>query len=72
MLKTELPGKMKPGIRKRMFMDAVREGMAVVEVTEEDAEYRTKWRWIIRCGDLRRGSRKKKKVRFCNYKKFND
>ena len=33
------------------FMDVVREDMAEVEVTEEDAEDRTKWRWKIRCGE---------------------
>ena len=32
-------------------MDAVREDMAVVEVTEEDADDTTKWRRIIRRGD---------------------
>ena len=32
-------------------MYAVREDMAVVEVTEEDAEDRTTWRWKIHCGD---------------------
>ena len=32
-------------------MDAAREGMAVVEVTEEDAEGRTKWSWKIRRGE---------------------
>ena len=32
-------------------MDAVREDMAVVEVTEENAEDRIKWRWKICCGD---------------------
>ena len=51
MLRMELPGKRKRGIPKRRFMDAVREDMAVVEVSEEDAEYMTKWRWKIRCGD---------------------
>ena len=35
----ELPGK-----RKRRFMDVVKEDMAVVEVTEEDADERTKRR----------------------------
>ena len=29
------------------FMDAVRENMAVEEVTEEDAEVRNEWRWNI-------------------------
>ena len=32
-------------------MDVVREDMAVVEVTEEDAEDRTKWRWKIPSGN---------------------
>ncbi len=32
-------------------MDVVMEGMRVVGVTEEDAEYRAKWRRMIRCGD---------------------
>ena len=47
----ELPGKTKRGRPKRRFTDAVREDMAEVEVTEEDAEDRTKWRWNIRCAD---------------------
>ena len=44
MLRMELPGKRKWGTPKRRFMDPVREDMAVVEVTEEDADDRTKWR----------------------------
>ena len=32
-------------------MHAVRDDMALVEVTEDDAEDRTKCRWDIRCGD---------------------
>ena len=40
----ELPGKRKRGRPKTRFMCAVREDMAVVEVTEEDAEDRNKWR----------------------------
>ena len=32
-------------------MDVVKEDMAVVEVTEEDAEHGSNWRWKIRCGD---------------------
>ena len=51
MLRMELPGKRKRGSPKRRFMDAVREDMTVVEVTEEDAEDRTEWRWRIHCGD---------------------
>ena len=44
MLRMELPGKRKRGRPRRRFMGAVREDMAVVEVTEEDAHDRTKWR----------------------------
>ena len=51
MLRMELPGKRKQGRPKRRFTDAAREDMAVVEVTEEEADERTKWRWKIRCGD---------------------
>ena len=29
----------------------VKEDMAEVEVTEEDAENRRNWRWKMRCGD---------------------
>ena len=49
MPRMELPGKRKRGRPKRRFMDAVREDMAEVEVTEEDADDRTKWRRKIRC-----------------------
>ena len=38
---------MKRGRPKRRFVDAVREDMAVVEVTEQDAEDRAEWRWKI-------------------------
>ena len=38
MSRMELPGKRKRGRPKRRYMDAVREDMAVVEVTEENAE----------------------------------
>ena len=43
---------------KRRFMDTVREDMTVVEVTEEDAEDWTKWRWKICCDDPRRENMK--------------
>ena len=43
-MRIELPGKKKQGRHKMRFMDAVREYMAVVEMTEEYAEYRTVWR----------------------------
>ena len=42
---------MKRGRPKRRFMNVVREDIAVVEVTEEDAEDRTESRGKIRCGD---------------------
>ena len=44
MLRRELLGKRKWGRPERRFMDAVRDDMAVVEVTEEDAEDRTERR----------------------------
>ena len=50
-LRMELPGKRKRGRPKRSFMDVVNEDMAEVEVTEEDTEDRSNWRWKIRCGD---------------------
>ena len=42
MLRMKLPGRRKWGRPKRSYMDAVKEDMAVVEVTEEDADDRTK------------------------------
>ena len=67
MLRMELPGKRKRGRPKRRFMDVVKEDMAEVEVTEEDTEDRTNWRWQIRCGDPWGKSRKKKKVLYLKY-----
>ena len=34
------------------FVDTMREDITATEVTGEDAEVRTEWRWKIRCGDL--------------------
>ena len=51
MLRMESLGKRKRGRPKRRFMDAVKEDMAEVEVTEEDTEDRNNWRWKIRYGD---------------------
>ena len=51
LLRLELPGKRKRGRPKGRFTDAAREDMAVVEVTEEDAEDRSNWRWKICCDD---------------------
>ena len=42
MLRMELSGKTKQERPKRKLMDAAREDMAVVEVTEVDADSRTK------------------------------
>ena len=36
--------------------------MAVVEVTEEDAEDRTEWRWKIQCSDPSREKSKEEEV----------
>ena len=44
----QLPLKWKRRRPSIWCMDAMREDMAVVEVTEEDM---AKWRWEIRCGD---------------------
>ena len=51
MLRMELPGKRKRGRSKQRFMDAVKEDMAEVELTEEDTDDRNIWRWKICCGD---------------------
>ena len=51
MLMMELPGKRKRGRPKRSCMDAMREDMAEVAVTEDDAEDRNNWRWKIRCDE---------------------
>ena len=51
MLRMELPRKRKRGRPKRRFMDVVKEDIAEVEVTEEDTEDRSTWRWKIHCGD---------------------
>ena len=51
MLRMEFPGKRKWGRPKRRFMDVVKEDMAEVEVTDEDTEDRSNWRWKICCGD---------------------
>ena len=51
MLDMDLPGRRRRGRPKRRFMDAVKEDMQVVGVTEEDAEDRARWRRVIRCGD---------------------
>ena len=50
-LMVELPEKRKRRRPYMRFMDVVRENMAVVEVTEEDADDRIKWRWKMCCGE---------------------
>ena len=47
------------GRPKSRFMDAVREDMAVIDVTKEDADDITKWRWKFYC-DAPNGSSQKK------------
>ncbi len=37
--------------KKEVYGHVVKEDMAEVEVTEEDTEDRSNWRWKIRCGD---------------------
>ena len=49
MLRVELPGDRKRRMPERRYVDAVSKHMALVEVMEDDAEDRTKWRWKIRC-----------------------
>ena len=51
MLRMEQPRKRKRGRLSRRFVAAVTEGVAVVEVTKDDAEDRNKRRWKIRYGD---------------------
>ena len=62
LLTMELPGKRKRGRPKMRFMDAVREDMTAVEVTEEDAEERTEWRRRLRCGNRQREQPKEEEV----------
>ena len=59
MLMMELPGKRKRGRPKRSCMDAMREDMAEVAVTEHDAD--DYWRWKIRCDEHIDGKKSKKK-----------
>ena len=51
MLRMELPGKRKRGRPKSRFMDVVKEDMTELEVTEEEIEDRSNWRWKISCVD---------------------
>ena len=51
MLRMGLPGRRKRGRPKRRFLDAVKEDMKVVGLTEEDARDRVKWKRMFCCGD---------------------
>ena len=62
MPRMELPGKRKRGSPKRWFMDVVKEDMAEVKVTEEDAEDRSNWRWKIQVTPDERSRKKKMKI----------
>ena len=48
----ELPGKKKRGAYNEVYGYSERDGMAVVKVTEKDADDRSKWRRQILCNDL--------------------
>ena len=54
MLTMELPGKRKRGTPKRRFIDAVRQDMTAVDVTEKNAEEIVDWRRRIGDVDWRR------------------
>ena len=47
MLEIDLPGRRKRGRPKRIFMDAVKEDMIEMGVTEEDAKDRVRWRSAV-------------------------
>ena len=64
MLRVKQSGKRKRGRPKRRFMDAMRQDMTAIEVTEEDAEDTTEWRWKICCGDPRREKPKEEERSF--------
>ena len=51
MLRMGLPGERKRGRPKKRFLDAVKEDMKVVGLTEEDARDRVKWKRMFCCGD---------------------
>ena len=51
MMEMELPGRRRRGRPKRRVMDAVREDMREVGVTEKDAMERRRWKKLIRFGD---------------------
>ena len=65
MLRMELPGNGKRGRPKRRFMDAVREDMAVVEVTEEDADDRIKRTENLQWQSLTGAAEKRRRI-LCN------
>ncbi len=46
-----LPDKREGGRPNRRFMDVVTVDMLAVGVTVEGAENRTKWKWMMYCGD---------------------
>ena len=54
-------GGLKEG-RPIWMQDAAKEDMAVVEVTQEHAEDRNKWRWRFSCGDPCREKSKEDEV----------
>ena len=65
LLRMELPGKKKQVRRKRRSIDAVKEDMKVVEVTEEDTYDRTNRRRKILCGDPLTGTAERRRSSTC-------
>ena len=68
----QFPGKKRYVTLEWPLMDAVRKSMAVVEVTEEDAEDRTKWRWNICCGDQKKKNNKQIYLYYMPQDRYND
>ena len=65
LLRMELPGKKKRVRRKRRFIDAAKEDMIVVALTEEDTYDRTNRRRKILCGDPLTGTAERRRSSTC-------
>ena len=63
MIRMELPGKGKRGRPKRSCIDAMREDMAAVEVTEVWRMQKFKWRWENRLCRPLTGEAERKTIR---------
>ena len=51
MIKIEIPGKRTRGRPRRRWNDNIKEDMKKVDVSEEEAEDRVRWRTVTRCCD---------------------